>query len=64
LAPSINKTTAPINNDKVVKSNWSGAKKFLPHDNEMDSALMIVYSKIDLSDGFWRTMIALVASQP
>jgi hypothetical protein len=38
--------------------------KFLPHDDEMDPALSIAYSTIDLSDGFWRITVALVVSQP
>jgi hypothetical protein len=56
LAPSVNETTAPIDNDKAVKAIGHVLKSSFMY--EVDLVLMIVYSKINLSDGFWRMVVA------
>jgi hypothetical protein len=53
LAPSINETTAPSDNDKAVKAIGHVLKSFFLMMYEVDPALVIVYSKINLSNGFW-----------
>jgi hypothetical protein len=53
LAPSVNETTAPVENDKAVKAIGHVLKSFFLMMYEVDSALVIIYSKIDLSDAFW-----------
>jgi hypothetical protein len=41
-----------MDNDKVVKAISHVVKSFFLMMYEVDSALMIIYSKIDFSDGF------------
>jgi hypothetical protein len=42
-----------MDNDKVVKAIGHVLKSFFLMMYEVNSALMIIYSKIDLSNGFW-----------
>jgi hypothetical protein len=49
--------TAPIDNDKVVKAIGQVLRSFFLMMYEVDPALMIVYFKINLSDGFLRMVV-------
>jgi hypothetical protein len=46
-----------MDNDKVVKAIGHVLKSFFLMMYEVDSALVIIYSKINCSDGFWQMVV-------
>jgi hypothetical protein len=61
LAEAVNETTAPVCDQRAIKAIGNVLKSFFFMMFEVDPHLIILFSKIDLSDGFWRMVVQLGA---